>query len=59
MLVEPESLNSLYAELISPLLKTCDRIIAADGQAIKATGKTSPEDENKHGIYPESTSLSG
>ena len=51
MLVEPESLNSLYAELISPLLKTCDRIIAADGQAIKATGKTSPEDENKHGIY--------
>ena len=51
LLIDADSLWSLYTELISSLKQDGQRVIAADGQAIKATGKTSPDNENKHGAY--------
>lgn len=51
LLVDAEHLGSLYTELLSELRKDGVRVIAADGQAVRATGHTTPEDNGKHGTY--------
>ena len=56
MLVGTESLADFYAEIISPLLTVPgDRIIAADGQSVRATGHRDKDKnknkENLHGAY--------
>lgn len=51
LLVEADTLSELYTELIKPLIKEDFRVIAADGQALRATGKTTPENNGKHGAY--------
>jgi len=51
LLLDADSLWSLYTELIASLKQDGQRVIAADGQAIRATGKTTADNENKHGAY--------
>jgi predicted transposase YbfD/YdcC len=51
LLVDSESLSSLYTEMISCLIKNDFRVIAADGQAVRAAGRTKPDSEGKHGAF--------
>ena len=51
LLLDADSLWSLYTELIASLKQDGQRVIAADGQPIRATGKTTSDNENKHGAY--------
>ncbi len=49
MLVEADTLSELYTELIKLLTKDDFRVIAADGQSLRATGKTTYDNNGKHG----------
>ena len=52
MLVDTSAFEMFYAELISPLVKhTKGRIIAADGQALRATGKAVKDRDGLRGAY--------
>jgi len=49
MLIEPERFESFYLRMLQPIIQSSiGRIIAADGQAVRATGKTTKEDNVLH-----------
>lgn len=52
MLLEPLKFSDFYEKLTAPLVKELEeRIIAADGQAVRATGITTADNEDLHGAY--------
>lgn len=49
MLVEPEKFESFYLQIANHLIKQAsNRVIAADGQAVKATGRRTSQDPTLH-----------
>lgn len=48
-LVDSESLNSLYTEMISALIKNDFRVVEAEVQAARSTGRTKLDSDSMHG----------
>ena len=52
MLLDPSKFSVFYGKLTSHLVKKLEeRVIAADGQAVRATGITTADNEDLHGAY--------
>lgn len=50
MLIEPEKFESFYLKLLEPVMReTFGRVIAVDGQAVRATGKSTEDKPTVHG----------
>lgn len=51
LLVDTKRFDSFYREVLSQMPRVPIKVLAADGQAVKATGHTDEEHPEKHGCY--------